>query len=379
MLIAHLLASPFLGGPERQVVGLAEHLPAGCRSLFLSFAEGGKARPFLEHVAGKGYMAIELRENWPRWRRAAKEVAGHLRRHHVDLLCTSGYKPDIIGLVAARQAQIPAAAIAHGWTGATWKVRLNEALDRWVMRRFDCVVSVSESQARKVKWAGVEPARMATIPNAIVIDDFPSPQPENPNELKALFPNPPQIVVAGAGRLSPEKGFDVFVDMAALVAGSHPDVGFIVFGDGPPRNRLKRHIAARGLNDRCILAGFREDLSNLLPQADVLALPSYTEGLPVILLEAMAANVAVAATRVGGVPEVIQDGVHGLLTEPGDAAGLAAAVTRLVTDAALRQKLTTAGQHRVREEFSCTLQSRRYLELFERLIVERSLPNAEGV
>src|SRR3954466_15253420 len=103
MNIVHLMASPFLGGPERQALGLAQALPAGYRTSFLSFAERGHARPFLQRARADGFEAIELKENFPHLGRAIAEVAGELRRLKADVLCCSGYKPDLIGWRGARR------------------------------------------------------------------------------------------------------------------------------------------------------------------------------------------------------------------------------------------------------------------------------------
>src|SRR5262249_45674373 len=119
MHVVHLLASPFVGGPERQVLGLARALPADTRTTFLSFAERGLARPFLDQARQDGFEAIELKENFPRFGRATAEVADHLRRLDADVLCTSGYKPDLIGWRAARRAKVPVVPIAHGRAAGT--------------------------------------------------------------------------------------------------------------------------------------------------------------------------------------------------------------------------------------------------------------------
>src|SRR3954470_1401225 len=102
MHVVHLMASPFFGGPERQVLGLARHLPAPCRTSFLSFAEGGLARPFLSQVRRHGFRGVELQNNTPRFGACVREVAAELRRLGADLLCCSGYKPDLVGWRAAR-------------------------------------------------------------------------------------------------------------------------------------------------------------------------------------------------------------------------------------------------------------------------------------
>src|SRR5438270_13446567 len=167
MNIVQLMASPFLGGPERQVLGVARGLPPGYRTSFLSFWESGRCRPFLAEAERLGFEAIALEQNFPHLWRASGEVAAHLKRLRADILCCNGYKPDVIGWLAARRAGVPVVSIAHGWTAATRRVRFNEALDRLVMRWMDAVVAVSEAQALKVRRAGVTARGVVVIRNAV--------------------------------------------------------------------------------------------------------------------------------------------------------------------------------------------------------------------
>ncbi len=367
MNIVQLMASPFVGGPERVVLGLARALPASCRTVFLSFAERGLARPFLDQAAASNFEAIELRQNFPRILRAAREVAEHLRRLRADVLCCNGYKPDVIGWRAGRRAGVPVVAIAHGWTAATWRVRLNEWLDKRVMRRLDAVVCVSEAQAKKVRRAGVRPERVVVIRNAIDASRFDNPDSDYRRQLLAYFPHPPARVVAAAGRLSPEKGFDQLIEAAALVTRTAVDTGFVLFGEGPLRGDLERRVRERGLEKRFIFAGYRTDLERFLPWCDVVVSSSHTEGLPVNVLEAQAAGVPVVATAVGGTPEVVEDGIGGFLVPPADPAALARRLADVLRDEADRKAMGARGRQRIREEFTCEAQAAQYLRLFERL------------
>jgi len=108
--------------------------------------------------------------------------------------------------------------------------------------------------------------------------------------MEGWFAESPRLLVGAAGRLSPEKGFEKYIEAAALVAGQRRDVGFVLFGEGPLREPLTRQIAERGLQGKFLFAGFRTDLQRFLPQLDVGVLSSYTEGLPVAVLEMMAAR-----------------------------------------------------------------------------------------
>jgi glycosyltransferase involved in cell wall biosynthesis len=367
MNIVHLLASPFVGGPERQVLGLARALPGEYRTTFLSFAERGLARPFLERARADGFEAIELKENFPRLSRSIREVADHLRHLRADVLCCSGYKPDLIGWRSARRVGIPVVSIAHGWTGVTFKVRLYETADAFALRFMDAAVCVSEAMAQRVRAAGVPASKVAVIRNALDSSPYDHPDPHCRQRLMDFFRTPPALIVGAAGRLSPEKGFDVFVEAASLASWQRSNVGFLLFGDGPMRPALEERIAKLGLADRFVLAGFRTDLHRLLPGLDLAVLSSHTEGLPVAVLEAQAAGVAVVATAVGGTPEVIVDGQTGWLVPPADPAALADRIILALADDAHRRALGQAGRQCVRQEWTFAAQAERYQRLFERL------------
>jgi glycosyltransferase involved in cell wall biosynthesis len=369
MRIVHLMASPFVGGPERQVLGLAGSLPADYETIFLSFSERGLCRPFLQEAHRQGFEAIELQENAPHFRRAAREVAQQLRRLGADVLCCNGYKPDVIGWWAARCARVPVLAIAHGWTAATLKVRCNELLDRLVLRWMDCTVCVSEAQAARVRRAGVAPERVVVIRNAIDTRPFDNPDLSYRQVMQQWFPRERQRLVVAAGRLSPEKGFDRLLEAAALVARQDQGIGFVIFGDGPLREPLAQQIAAHGLGDTVVLAGFRTDVSRFLPNCDLAVLSSWTEGLPVAVLEALAAGLPVVATAVGGTPEVVQDGRSGYLVPPGDPPALAQRILEVLACESRRHALGEHGRRHVREHFSAAGQARQYQQVFERLVL----------
>jgi len=364
MRIVQLMASPFVGGPERQVLGLAGALAADHETMFLSFSERGLCRPFLEQARQRGFEAIELIENAPRLRRAAREVAGHLRRVDADVLCCNGYKPDVIGWRAARLADVPVIAVSHGWTAATLKVRINETLDRLVMRWMDRVVCVSAAQAARVRRAGVNPARIVVIRNAIDMGPFERPDPSYRARMQAWFCRPRTRLIAAAGRLSPEKGFDQLIAAAALAAKQDPEAGFVLFGDGPLRETLARRIDASGLAGTFVLAGFRTDVERFLLCCDLVVLSSWTEGLPVIVLEALAAGVPVVATAVGGTPEVVRDGVNGYLVPPGNPAAMVRGIRDALGDELRRRVMGERGRQLIRQQFTFEAQAKEYECLF---------------
>jgi glycosyltransferase involved in cell wall biosynthesis len=372
MIVAGLRSTTFIGGPERQMLGLAGSFSAPDQFVFMIFSERGRGLPALEGIRGEGFTAIELTANLPDLRAMSKEVARQLRSVSADLLCCYGYKADMVGLIAARHVGIPVVAVSQGWTAATARVRVYERVDRYVLRWMDRVVCVSEGQAAKVRQAGVRPDRIVVIHDAVRSERFEHPDRADRERLARMFACVPDMIVGAAGRLSPEKGFEVLVEAAAIAARSMPGIGFIHFGDGPLRDRLSLRIQELGLNGRFVLAGFRTDLDRFLPHCDITVLPSFTEGLPNVVLESLAAGVPVVATAVGGTPEALADGIDGFLVPPGNPAALAGRINDLLAMGEARKRMGQRGQERVRSCFSFDSQAKRYREVFEELVDSRA-------
>jgi glycosyltransferase involved in cell wall biosynthesis len=190
---------------------------------------------------------------------------------------------------------------------------------------------------------------------------------QTPPSRSGFAKNAVSRVVVGAGRLSPEKGFGVLAEAAQTIIRENPHAGVVIFGEGALRGELERRVAELGLTGRVVLPGFRTDLDSLIGGADVVVLPSFTEGLPNVALEASAAGVPVVATAVGGTPEVIADGETGFLVPPGESPAVAARVGQLLRDAALRTRFGAAGRARMRELFTFDAQAKAYLQLLHSL------------
>jgi glycosyltransferase involved in cell wall biosynthesis len=244
---------------------------------------------------------------------------------------------------------------------------MNERLDRLALRYANIVVGVSQAQSEKIKDAGVPRAKIVTIRNAIDRSRFAGRDPAGRAALAGLVAAPVKHIVGFAGRLSPEKGPDIFVRAAIATLRHRSDVGFVLFGDGPMKAEVFSLIRQAGASDHISPAGFQPNLDRLMPNLDILALTSYTEGLPNAILEAMAAGVPVVATSVGGVPEAISDGKNGLLVAPGDPTAVFEGVHKLLSDASFRSTLVAAGLRRVEQEFTFEAQALRYESLIREL------------
>jgi glycosyltransferase involved in cell wall biosynthesis len=369
MHVVHLTASTFFGGPERQMLGLGEHLPRPFTSTYASYPEGGRCSEFLDKVRAAGFPAVQLTADTPQLPAALGELTDLLKQTRARVLVCHTFKPNVLGRIAARRAGIPCVVVSRGWTWENLKVRVYETLDRVNLRFVDHVVAVSGGQGERVRKAGVPSTRLSVIRNAARLSAFAQPDPAYLSRLRALFPTDTSVshIVLAAGRLSPEKGFGVLVEAAAGVLKQHPTPAFVLFGEGAERAKLEGRVRELGIAERFVMPGFTAELDQFLPWADVTVLPSFTEGLPNVALEASAAGVPVVATAVGGTPEVVVDGETGLLVPSGQPDRLADALNRLLVEEALRTRLGTSGRERMRAEFTFAGQAAKYAELFERL------------
>jgi glycosyltransferase involved in cell wall biosynthesis len=175
---------------------------------------------------------------------------------------------------------------------------------------------------------------------------------------------PDALVVAVVAQLIPRKNHALLLRALPALAQRQPSLRVVCFGRGPLERALRARIAQLGLERIVRLAGFRDDLPRLLPGADALVHPAIREGLGVAILEALAAGVPVVACAAGGVVDVIEHDVTGLLVPPNDAAQLAAALDRLRGDAALRERLGAAGREHVVRELSVERMIERHLKLY---------------
>ena len=337
------------------MLGLADQLRDEYETVFASFSEGGRCSSFLEKARNSGHEGIELAHDTPRFRDTIRDIQALIGS--AEILFVHGYKAGLLGRVAARRVGIPVVGVSRGWTGETWKVKIYERLDRWNLKRLDHVVCVSQGQAAKVRRVGVRADRMSVVHNSARLGDF-SPQSRGSRT---------GMTVLAAGRLSPEKGFQLLPAVAERLAQSCPAVRFLMAGDGDLRESIEADAKKRGIADRIEFLGFRNDIDRLMSEADVLLLPSYTEGLPNVVLEAAAAGIPSVATRVGGTPEAIIDGETGILVPSGDVAVMADSLALLAQDESLRNRMGLAARENMELNFSFASQANAYRRLIERL------------
>ena len=249
-----------------------------------------------------------------------------------------------------------------------------EFINRLTLGVDDRIIAVSEAARRvEIDRGGASPDRVVTIVNGVEISDnlVDTKRAIAPlrNELGATDSNP---VIGTIGRLHHEKGLDVFLNAAARIAARWSDARFVIIGSGPDRAALESHAERVGIGSNVAFLGERGDAQELLGAMDLFVLSSPEEGMPNVVLEAMAAARPVVATSVGGTPEVVVDGVTGLLVPPGNPERLAAAIEAVLADSARMKAMGRQGRERVQKHFRVDTMVARTVAVYEELLMEKS-------
>jgi len=224
------------------------------------------------------------------------------------------------------------------------------AFSRWKYRQVDCFIAASEAIRQMLVADGVPAERTVTVHEGIDVDHVATAPVVNVHEAFWLPHGAP--VVGNVAALVPHKGQRYLIEAAHLVVQQVPDARFIILGEGELREHLEHLVREHHLEKHVLLPGFRTDVLGCIKGFDLFVMSSVTEGLGTSLLDAMACARPIVATRAGGIPEIIEDEVNGLLVPPRDHTALAQAIVRALKDDGLRRRMGDAGLARVRERFT---------------------------
>jgi len=358
-----------IGGPGKTILETCAAIDASRFQLslgvFLTRGETGDT-PFVS-TARQRDIPVHLIRGFNQYDpRLVTGVARLVSAFGFDIVHAHEVKSDMITYLASRLRRVPIVTTVHGWIGNSLKQRLFTALDKRVVRRFDCAIAVSARIQSDLVDSGVDPARIALLHNAIVVERYrPSGRRGFAAEL-AGRPLPSPLIVS-IGRISPEKGQIDLIEALALLKAEGRCVSAMLVGDGPDRERVWERACALGLQDSLIMPGYVAHPERVLEEADLLVLPSHTEGLPNVVLEALAMGVPVLATRVGGTPEVILEGETGRLVVPRSPDSLARAIADFIANPAPWRQMAARGRALVETTFNFQTRTRKLEAIYARL------------
>lgn len=291
-------------------------------------------------VKGRLYNLIYFVEAGVLAARLADNGVTHLHNHIAKASCT-------VAMLAGALSGLRWSFTIHGpdifFEPHHWRIDEKAAratfvacISHYCRSQLMCFAAPQHWDKLHIVHCGVDPSRYAPTPDR--------------SGLRALF----------VGRLAGVKGVPILIDAMARLADRHPDLTLRLVGDGPDRKTLEAEVARRGLQDRVLFLGYRSqaEVAGELAQADVFVLPSFAEGVPVVLMEAMAAQVPVLTTRIAGIPELVEDGISGRLVAPGDTQAFAEALDALLSDPEIRSRYGAAGRSKVVSEYDAAQEAR---------------------
>jgi glycosyltransferase involved in cell wall biosynthesis len=357
--ILQLLATGGNGGAQESYTGLLLRLD---RSRYdvraLSLSAGSAVQRI--HRLGLPVDVLEEADD----EAAIRELAAWLRRNEIDLVHAHMYRAEVVGTRAALAAGTPVImATVH-----SSRVRSAEDVEALaaLTPAMDRLIVPSEAIEAKVRAEGRGSARYAVIPNGVDLSRFATDP--APCGLRSEYGIPREAPLFGVvARLEAEKGHAVLLEAWPRVVAAVPDAWLAIVGEGSEEAELRRVVAAmpRRAGRRVVFAGRREDVAAVTAELSVAVLPSFREAQGISLLEAMARRVPVVASAVGGIPEVVTDGVDGILVPPAAPDLLADALIRLACHPRVRSRLGEAGYATVRDRFSIDAQVRRIQAVYD--------------
>lgn len=373
-----MIATRVLGGPGKGLLQFIRNMPEDRMSCVLAgFTTNGTETEFAR-VARSRHIPVHL---FRQRRRLDPGLIGQartlLKARRCNIIQSHGYKTHIMALAVSRLCGVPWVAVAHGWTRENLRIRMLNRLDRLLLRYADVAIAVSPAL-----HATLSAIRGPDRPTELILNAV------DPEEIRgerggeavraALGLTPASRVIGVFGRFSPEKGQRHAVDAFARVADRHPRAVLLLVGDGQDAPLLRRRVAHHHLEDRVIFCGYQTAPRDYFEACDLVMLPSLSEGLPNVVLEAMALGRPVLATDVGGVRLVIRHGDTGWIVSPGSSDALAEALHSLLDDGVDLSSFGRTARTSLYPGFAVETRVSRLVKIYEALQERSSRKAREG-
>lgn len=372
--ICHIVSADLWAGAEAQIATLLGKL-SGEHDLLLHVIALGEGR-LGQVLRAAGVEVNTVSSPQGGFRSCYRKALAFLRHKRIDVLHSHKSKEHILALLLARTLDVPhLVRTQHGMPEPrTLKDRLVYGLARRTESSASRIISVSSDLSRRLEWY-VDRQKIAVVPNAINVQQVKSPL--SKEAAKRSLGIPERVPAIGtAARLEPVKRIDLFLAVAQHLSAqcalhAVPAPVFVIAGDGSERRRLQQLITETALHDKVCFLGHRDDVYDVIRAMDLLLITSDHEGMPTLVLEAMALGTPVVSRRVGGVPEIIVDGVEGTLIDASDPFSIARACLPLLTTPGLAYRFTEAAHEKVIRNFSAEANALQVAEIYRSLVSNR--------
>lgn len=366
--ILDLRDSPWVDGPGRTILQSASMADESrCEIIIGAFnSAGNSGNAYLQEALDRKLEVVPILERSAFDRNVLNQISDAIQRMSIDIVHTHDFRSDIFGLWCAKKARVPVVSTCHGWIANNLKGRIYTAIDRFSLRFFDRVITVSEKMRGQLTGYGVSEKKIKVIQNALIIDQY------EPNKGDQSFREELGIaaetrIIANIGRLSPEKGQEIFLYAARELLQSEDNLCFLLIGIGPQQDFLESLVKNLGISDHVKFVGYRSDMNRIYNSLDLVVQSSITEGMPNVILESLLMKVPVVATDVGGTSEVVQHEFSGTLIEPNNLDMLVNAIKHWYENEKLHLEMVDRGRQYVSEYFDHNLRVERLMELYDQV------------
>ena len=370
----HLISSTSFLGAERVVCELANHLdPARFECVVGLIGSPEIVVEAVRHSLDCTHISVVHFPCTGKFSLATiTSISDFMKNQHIDIVHSHGYKSNFYSQMARLSAnKVRAVATNHNWITNSLSEKLYRFIDLLVLKRYSRIVAVSEDLVKSMSAAGICPDQIRLIMNGISLAN--PPNATKSSEIRSKFGILNGCYVIGCvASLIPVKAHADLLNAFSRLVKTIPDSMLLLIGDGPLHGDLKLMVQNLDFHDKVKFLGYRTDARELYPAFDLFALVSYSEGLPMAMLEAMAAALPIVASAVGSIPQVICPMKNGILIKPGDIDGIANSFIKLAQDPELRKSLGQNARSEVVTKYSVSRMARDYEQLYEK-VLETSL------
>lgn len=356
-------------GAERVILELGGKLPNFGYEMIIGIpVEEGQPEPEMVSAAqALGYNVVLFPIKGAFDLNVLKTIKRYVIENKVDIVHSHGYREDLYAIGCKKVAKL--VATNHLWKRRDWKLKLYAKLDAFLLKFFDRLVAVSKPVAKDMVSEGLKMKQITLVQNGIDTEAYRNTTSQQQIRT-SLGLDKDTIVMCTLSSLTQEKGIDLALEALAKLGEQPQKLVLLVIGEGPEESGLKAMAKTLGIDDRVIFTGRRNDIPEVMSCTNLFLLPSYIEGLPMALLEAMASGCAVVATAVGDVPDVVDNEV-GRLIEPGNSTQLSEAIYELISNSQGLSFYGRKAQDRVTDRFSSEAMAKGYADVYRRVLEEK--------
>ncbi|MBL8100208.1 MAG: glycosyltransferase family 4 protein [Anaerolineales bacterium] len=364
------------GGAERLMIPILSNINKKKFNVRVCVLQNKDGNPVANELREIGINVDMLSVRHLRDLTAIPRIKSYLQRVKTDLLHAQLEFATVLGGLAAKSLHIPSVVTLHTIpeNEEGLKSNIHLILENFILRNFiDRVVSVSEETQRfYLRTAKLSNKKSCVIYNGIDVNKYSVNASDHSQVLKEFDIPPTAVVLTTVAVLREPKGIQYMIQAMPALVNANPQIYYLIVGGGEYFESLQNEVKNLGVDKNVRFAGARKDIPSILSASDLFVLPTLTEALPTVLAEAMAANLPIVASRVGGVPEMIQDGINGKLIEPANPEILAAVCLEMLNDRQSLRQMGIAGGKIAEEKFNIKSQVQQLQDLYNQLMLQKT-------